>query len=58
MMSRMKKNFVLVFRFEKIIRWKISSGSVGYQFLERTIIRRAMDNNLPGSGQKSDIPTK
>lgn len=58
MMTRMKKNFLLVFRIEKIIGRKISSGSAGYQFLERTIIRRMMDKNLPASGQKSDIPAK
>jgi hypothetical protein len=42
----------------KIIRREIRSGKRGYQFLERTIIRREMDKNLLASGQKSDKPTK
>jgi hypothetical protein len=58
MMSRMKKIFVFLFRMLKIIRREIRSGKRGYQFLERTIIRREMDKNLLASGQKSDKPTK
>jgi hypothetical protein len=56
MMTRIKKILVLLFLMLKIIGRKISSGNAGYQFLERTIIRRMMDKNLPGSGQKSDMP--
>ena len=57
-MSRMKIFFVLVFRMLKIIRREIRSGNSGYQFLDRTIIRRMMDKSLPASGQKPDKPTK
>ena len=57
-MSRMKIFIVLVFLMLKIIRREIRIGNNGYQFLDRTIIRRMMDKSLPASGQKSDKPIK
>ena len=53
-MTRMKWIFVLVFRMLKIMMWKIRGAESVCQFFERTIIRRAMDNYLPCSGQKHD----
>jgi hypothetical protein len=45
MMTRMKKNLLLVFRIEKIIGRKISSGSAQLPIFKE-------DNNSPDDGQK------